>query len=197
MRRREFITLLGGVVAAWPGSASAQHSRTPVIGLLHSASPDAYVSQMSAFRQSLMESGFIEGQNLKIEYRWAEDQTARLPTMAAELVQSHVTVIVAAGSPASALAAQSATSTIPIVFMNAADPVAIGLVASFNRPGGNVTGATLLSAELAPKRLGILRDLLPSLNKIALLVNPKRPEVDAQKNRCKRPLARSGWLFIS
>lgn len=153
----------------------------PVIGFLHSASPDAYVSQMRIFRQSLKEVGYIEGQNIAIEYRWAEDQIARLPMLAAELAQRQVSVIVAGGSPASALAAKSVTTTIPIVFMNAADPVAIGLVKSFNRPGGNVTGATLLSAELVSKRLGILHDLLPSIKKVAVLVNPIRPGVDAQK----------------
>jgi putative ABC transport system substrate-binding protein len=153
----------------------------PVIGFLHSASPDSYVSQMNAFRQSLKEVGYTEGQNVAIEYRWAKDQIARLPILAAELVQHQPSVIVAGGSPASALAAKSATRTIPIVFMNAADPVAIGLVTSFNRPGGNVTGATLLSAELVSKRLGILRDLLPSMRKVAVLVNPTRPGVEAQR----------------
>jgi putative tryptophan/tyrosine transport system substrate-binding protein len=136
---------------------------------------------VNAFLQSLKEAGYVEGQNVGIEYRWAENQIARLPTLAAELVRRQVSVIAAGGSPVSALAAKSATTTIPIVFMNASDPVAIGLVASFNRPGGNVTGATLLSAELVAKRLGILRDLLPSVKDIAMLVNPTRPGVDAQK----------------
>ena len=148
------------------------------MGLLHSASPEPYAPQMSVFRQSLKEAGYVEGQNVTIEFRWAENQIARLPTLAAELVHRQVSVIVAGGSPVAALAAKSATTTIPIVFMNAADPVGIGLVASFNRPGGNVTGATLLSAELLAKRLGILRDLLPSVRKIAMLVNPTRPGVD-------------------
>lgn len=180
MRRREFIALIAGT-ATWPLAAHAQKPPMPVIGFLHSASPDAYVSQMRIFRQSLKEVGYIEGQNIAIEYRWAEDQIARLPMLAAELAQRQVSVIVAGGSPASALAAKSVTTTIPIVFMNAADPVAIGLVKSFNRPGGNVTGATLLSAELVSKRLGILHDLLPSIKKVAVLVNPIRPGVDAQK----------------
>jgi len=180
MRRRQFITLVGGAAAAWP-LARAQQLAMPVIGFLHSASPDSYVAQMSAFRQFLKQSGYVEGQNVAIEYRWAQDQIDRLPMLADELVQRHVTVIVAGGSPVSALVAKSATTTIPIVFMNAADPVAIGLVASFNRPGGNITGATLLSAELAAKRLGILRDLLPAVTEIAMLVNPTRPGVDAQK----------------
>jgi putative tryptophan/tyrosine transport system substrate-binding protein len=180
MRRREFILFASSVVA-WPLAARAQQPAMPVIGFLHSASPDSYVSQMNTFRQSLKEVGYTEGQNVAIEFRWAKDQIARLPILAAELVQHQPSVIVAGGSPASALAAKSATTTIPIVFMNAADPVAIGLVTSFNRPGGNVTGATLLSAELVSKRLGILRDLLPSMRKVAVLVNPTRPGVEAQR----------------
>jgi putative ABC transport system substrate-binding protein len=181
MRRRDFITFLGGAAVARSVGARAQQPKMPVIGFLHSASPDSYAPQVNAFRQSLKDTGYVEGQNVAVEYRWAEDQIARLPTMAAELAHRQVTVIVAGGSPVSALAAKSATTTIPIVFMNAADPVAIGLVASFNRPGGNVTGATLLSAELVAKRLGILRDLLPSVKRVAMLVNPTRPGVDAQK----------------
>jgi putative ABC transport system substrate-binding protein len=181
MKRREFITLLSGAVAAWPLGAHAQQTAMPVVGFLHTASWDSYVPQVTAFHQALKETGYVQGQNVAIEYRWAENQIARLPTLAAELAHRQVSVIAAGGSPASALAAKSATTTIPIVFMNAADPVAIGLVASFNRPGGNVTGSTLLSGELVAKRLGILRDLLPSVKKIAMLVNPTRPGVDAQK----------------
>jgi putative tryptophan/tyrosine transport system substrate-binding protein len=180
MRRREFIALVGSA-AAWPVAARAQQPGTPVIGFLNSASPDSYVSNVKAFHQGLKESGYVEGQNVAIEYRWAENQIARLPKLAAELAHRPVSVIAAGGSPASALAAKSATTAIPIVFMNAADPVAIGLVASFNRPGGNVTGVTLLSGELVAKRLGILHDLLPSVKKIAMLVNPTRPGVDIQK----------------
>jgi putative tryptophan/tyrosine transport system substrate-binding protein len=180
MRRREFMIALGSA-AAWPVGAGAQQPAVPVIGFLNSASPDSYVSQVKAFRQGLKETGYVEGQNVAVEYRWAENQIARLPTLAAELARRPVSVIAAGGSPASALVAKSATTSIPIVFMNAADPVAIGLVASFNRPGGNVTGVTLLSAELVAKRLGILRDLLPSVKKIAMLVNPTRPGVDIQK----------------
>ncbi len=181
MRRRDFITFLGGAAVARSVGARAQQAGMPVIGFLNSASPDSYVSQVKAFHQALKETGYVEGQNVAIEYRWAENQIARLPTLAAELAHRPVSVIAAGGSPVSALAAKSATTTIPIVFMNAVDPVAVGLVASFNRPGGNVTGATLLSAELVAKRLGILRDLLPSVKKIAMLVNPTRPGVDIQK----------------
>jgi putative ABC transport system substrate-binding protein len=180
MRRREFIALVGSS-AAWPLAARAQQPGMPVIGFLHSASPEPYAPLVNAFRQSLKEAGYVEGQNVAIEYRWAENQIARLPTLATELANRRASVIVAGGSPVAALAAKSATTTIPIVFMNAADPVGIGLVASFNRPGGNLTGATLLSAELVAKRLGILRDLLPSVKKIVMLVNPSRPGVDAQK----------------
>jgi len=180
MRRRDFIILLGAAVTG-PVGARAQQAGMPVIGFLNSGSPDSYVSQVKAFHQALKETGYVEGQNVAIEYRWAENQIDRLSALAGDLVRRKVSVIAAGGSPASALAAKSATTTIPIVFMNAVDPVGIGLVASFNRPGGNVTGATLLSAELVAKRLGILRDLLPSVKKIAMLVNPTRPGVDTQK----------------
>jgi putative ABC transport system substrate-binding protein len=180
MRRREFIGLVGGTIT-WPFRAQAQQLGIPVIGFLHSASSISYASQLDAFRQGLREAGYVEGQNVVFEYRWAENQFDRLPAMAAELAQHNISVMVAGGSPLAALAAKAVTTTIPIVFMNVADPVAIGLVASFNRPGGNLTGATLLSAELVAKRLGILRDLVPSVKSIAMLVNPTRPGVDAQK----------------
>jgi putative tryptophan/tyrosine transport system substrate-binding protein len=196
MRRREFIALVGSATL-WPLAGRAQQQRMPVIGFLHSASPDTYASQLNAFRESLKESGFVEGQNVAIEYRWAENDITRLPTMAAELAHRDVSVIVAGGSPLSALAAKSATTTIPIVFMNVADPVAIGLVASFNRPGGNLTGATLLRAELVAKRLGILRDLLPSVKTIAMLVNPSRPGVDAQKAQIRDATRALGLAFRS
>ena len=181
MRRRDFIQGIAAISAVWPLVVRAQQSGSPVIGFLSSASPDTYVSQLKAFREGLKENGYVEGQNVAIEYRWAQDQIAQLPGLASELVRRPVSVIAAGGSPASAIAAKSVTTTIPIVFMNAADPVAVGLVASFNRPGGNVTGATLLSAELVAKRMGILRDLLPSVKKIAMLANPTRPGVEAQK----------------
>src|SRR6266567_3432237 len=180
MRRREFITLLGAA-AAWPLTARAQQPAMLVIGFLDSQSRTFADVVLPAFRQGLKDNGYVEGENMAIEYRWAENQIDRLPALAGDLVRRKVSVIAAGGSPASALAAKSATTTTPIVFMNAADPVRIGLVASFNRPGGNVTGATLLSAELVAKRLGILRDLLPSVKKIAMLVNPSRPGVDVQK----------------
>jgi putative ABC transport system substrate-binding protein len=195
MRRREFITLVGST-AAWPLTARAQQPGMPVIGFLNSATPGPYAAQVKAFHQGLKETGYIEGQNVAIEYRWAENQIARLPTLAAELAHRPVSVIAAGGSPASALAAKSATTTIPIVFIVAADPVAIGLVASFNRPGGNLTGVTLLGGELVAKRLGILRDLLPSAKKIAMVVNPIRPGVDIQKAQVREAAQALGGLVL-
>jgi putative tryptophan/tyrosine transport system substrate-binding protein len=193
MRRRDFIILLGGAAMAVPVGSRAQQAGLPVIGFLNSGSLDSYMSQVKIFHQALKETGYVEGQNVAIEYRWAENQIDRLSVLADDLVRRKVSVIAAGGSPASALAAKSATTTIPIVFMNAADPVGIGLVASFNRPGGNVTGTTLLSAELGAKRLGILRDLLPSVKKIAMLVNPTRPGVDTQKVQVQGAAQAIGW----
>jgi putative tryptophan/tyrosine transport system substrate-binding protein len=186
MRRREFVTLIGGATAAWPLVARAQQAgMTPMIGFLNSATPPGYAARVNAFRQALKDVGYVEGQNVAIEYRWADNQIDRLPDLAADLVQHQVAVIAAGGSPASALAAKAGTTTIPIVFMNAADPERIGLVASLSRPGGNVTGVTTISAELGAKRLGLLRELLPSVTSIAMVVNPKRPGVDAQIEQAK------------
>lgn len=194
MRRRDFLALAGSA-AVLPLVARAQQSQTPTIGFLHSASPKSYASQVNAFRQSLKQSGYVERQNLTIEYRWADNEIDRLRTMASELAARRVSIIVAGGSPVSALAAKSATTTIPIVFMNVADPVELGLVASFNRPGGNITGATLLSAELVAKRVGLLRDLLPSVKRIAMLVNPNRPGVDGQKRQVQEAAQALGLAF--
>ena len=173
MKRREFITLLGGVAAAWPLTAQAQQP-LPVIGFLNSSSPDGYAPMASAFRQGLKETGYVDGHNVAIEYRWAEGRNDRLPSFVADLVQRKVNVI-AATTTAAALAAKAATTTIPIVFETTADPVQLGLVASLNRPGGNVTGVTQTNMEIAPKRLELLHELVPTASVMALLVNPTDP----------------------
>ena len=172
MRRREFITLLGGATIAWPLAARAQQAALPVIGFLSSASPDDYTIRLRAFRQGLKDAGYVEGQNVTVEYRWAEDQYSRLPLLAAELVRRKVNVIVAGGGTPSAVAAKAATATIPIIFAVAVDPVKTGFVANLKRPGGNLTGVTNLNVEVAQKRLELLHELLPTATVVAALVNP-------------------------
>ena len=174
MNRREFIALIGGV-AGWPLAARAQQSRTPVVGWLHSASAGFTVHLVAAFRKGLSEAGFVERQNVLIEYRHANGQYDKLSGMAGELARRHVDVIFA-GSPPAALAAKVATTTIPIVFVVGLDPVAAGLVGSFNRPGGNATGITMITGPLAQKRLEILRELLPKAANIMMLINPNTPD---------------------
>jgi putative ABC transport system substrate-binding protein len=177
VKRRAFIALLGGA-AAWPLAVSAQQQpRVPVIGFLHGASPGPYARFLLGFHQGLKETGYTAGENVAVEYRWAENRYDRLPALAADLVGRRVTVIAAAGSTPAALAAKAATTTIPIAFLVGGDPVAIGLVASLARPGGNLTGVTNLTAEVAPKRLEMLHALIPTANTIALLVNPTGPDL--------------------
>src|SRR5262249_28904050 len=181
MRRGEFITLLGGAAAVWPVVGRAQQPAVPVIGWLSSGSRDSDdASRLPPFRLGLNEMGYIEGRNVAIEYRRADDQIERLPALAADLASRQVSLILAAARPDAALAAKSATTSIPIVFNTAADPVQLGLVASLSRPGGNVTGITTTSAELEAKRLGLPRELVPSATSIAVLVNPSRLGVNAQ-----------------
>jgi putative tryptophan/tyrosine transport system substrate-binding protein len=176
MRRREFVMLLGGMAAAaWPVAASAQRSAIPVIGFLNLVSADAYSDRLRAFRQGLKETGYVEGENLAIEYRWAENQPDRLPALATELVHRRVAVIVAAGGPAPAFAAKAATTTIPIIFSTAEDPVRLGLVTSFARPDGNLTGFNNLLGELVAKRLELLRELVPAAVRVVVFVNPADP----------------------
>ncbi len=181
MRRREFIALLGSSAVVWPHIGRAQQPTTPVIGFLHTASAASYGRFLAAYRQGLNETGYIEGQNVAIEYRWAEGHYERLPVLAAELVERRVTVLTATGGNVTALAAKAATSSIPIVFISGLDPVKLGLVASLNRPGGNATGVYLFSSAVESKKLELLSEIVPKVTTIAVLLNPYNPQSETIK----------------
>jgi putative ABC transport system substrate-binding protein len=174
-RRRAFISMLGSAAAAWPLAARAQQTAMPVVGFLRNGSPEPNAHLVAAFRKGLGESGYVEGRNVSVEYRWAHNDDDRLPELAADLVRLRVSVIVTPGSTTAAAAAKSATTTIPIVFSAGGDPVQMGLVASLNRPGGNVTGVSSMSGELGAKRFGLLQELVPRAARFAVLVNPNNP----------------------
>jgi putative tryptophan/tyrosine transport system substrate-binding protein len=191
MNRREFITLLGGAAAAWPLVARAQQRAMPIVGILGGHTSAEWTPFIAAFNLGLKVVGFVEGQNVHIEYRWAEGHYDQLPALAADLVRSRVAVIVAVGGVNSAAAAKAATEEMPIIFLTGRDPIELGFVKSFNRPGGNLTGINLQNAELEPKRLELLRELVPNASKIALLINPEKTTSRASAT-CRRQVRRQG-----
>src|SRR5262245_20483168 len=172
LRRRDFVTLLGGAAVGWPLTARAQQTAMPVIGFLGTLSPEGFNEPMRGFRQGLRESGYIEAENLRVEYRWAENQPDRLPALAADLVSRRVAAIAVVGGPPAVLAAKAASSTIPVVFITGDDPIRLGFVTNLARPEGNLTGVSFFNAELAAKRLAFLRELVPAAARVAVLLNP-------------------------
>ena len=196
MRRRDVLTLLGGAAVLWPLGARAQQSAMPVVGFLGGTSADTFADRLRAFRQGLAETGYAEGENVGIEYRWADNQIDRLPELAAELVRRKVAVIVATGGVPSAFAAKAATTTIPIIFGVGEDPARLGLVASVARPGGNLTGINFISTELAAKRLELLRELVPRAARVAVLVNPANVTSTETTLRDLEPAARAIGLQV-
>jgi len=190
MRRRKFLAIFGSVTAGWPLVARAQQK--PVIGFLNSGSADAYADRLTAFHQGLRQLGYVEGENVVVEYRWGLGEYQRLPALAVELAQRRVSVLIATGGEPAALAAKSATSTIPIVFAIGGDPIKLGLVASYNRPGGNATGANILAAEMDGKRLELLHELMPNAARVALLLNPNFPPFPTQLGELQRAAANIG-----
>ena len=196
IRRREFMATLGGAAVAWPLAARAQQPAMPVVGFLNAASPGPLRQQIAAFHEGLKESGYVEGQNVAVEYRWAEGQYDRLPALAADLVRRQVSVIVAGGGAPVVLAAKAATTTIPIVFTTGADPVGLGLVASLNRPGGNITGVYMFTSGLEAKRLGLLHEMVPKATTIAVLVNPNYLDAENQLRDVQEAAARLGVQLV-
>jgi ABC-type uncharacterized transport system substrate-binding protein len=196
MRRHRLVSLFAAAAVAWPLAARAQQSSIPVVGILSGVSPKPGMTQIAEFRRGLNEAGFHEGQNVVIEYRWAEGRYERLPTLAADLVGRHVAVIVA-NPAAPARAAQAATKSTPIVFLSGADPIKSGLVTSFNRPGGNVTGVSWFSSDLAPKRLALMHELVPSATVVGLMVDKKAKDADAQVNEAQAAARTLGLQLIA
>ena len=196
IRRREFITLLGGAAAAWPVVARAQQAKMPVIGFLHVGAPTTIGRFLGAFKSGLMEGGYVEGENVAIEYRWAEGQIDRLPALAADLVRRGVAVIATGGAERPALAAKAATSIIPVVFVLGGDPINLGLVPSLARPGGNVTGIAMLTSSLEGKRLGLLHEMIPTAQTIAAMVDPSRPIAQIQIDEVRASAAQEDVKLV-